>query len=84
MKHNLLKFLLLGILTMLGGAWNSASATEFQDFEITNEDLSGAFDTSKLPTGVTFTGTQRNDNHGYGNVTITVPVTGKVTFTIGG
>ena len=84
MKYNLLKFLLLGILTMLGGAWNSASATEFQDFEITNEDMSGAFDTSKLPTGVTFTGTQRNDNHGYGNVTITVPVTGKVTFTIGG
>ena len=57
---------------------------EFQDFEITNADMSGTFDTSKLPAGVTFTGTQRNDNHGYGNVTLTVPVTGKVTFTIGG
>lgn len=84
MKYNLLKFLLLGFLTMLCGAWNSASALDFQDFEITNADLSGEFDTSKLPAGVTFTGTQRNDSHGYGNVTLTVPVTGKVTFTIGG
>ena len=56
----------------------------FADFEITNAELSGAFDASKLPAGVTFTGKQRNDSHGYGNVTLTVPVTGKVTFTIGG
>ena len=62
----------------------AAEPAAFQDFEITNADMSGKFDTSKLPAGVTFTGTQRNDSHGYGNVTITVPVTGKVTFTIGG
>ncbi len=57
---------------------------EFQDFEITNADMSGEFDTSKLPAGVTFTGTQRNDNHGYGNVTLTVAVDRAVRFTIGG
>ena len=56
----------------------------FEDFEITNEQLSGEFDASTLPAGVTFSGTKRGDSHGYGNVTITVPVTGKVTFTIGG
>ncbi len=59
-------------------------ARQFVDFEITNEQLSGAFDASTLPTGVTFNGTQRNDSHGYGNVTITVPVDGTVKFTIGG
>ena len=57
---------------------------QFVDFEITNEQLSGAFDASTLPAGVTFNGTQRNDSHGYGNVTITVPVDGTVKFTIGG
>ena len=69
------------ILPVTGGGGES---TTFQDFEITNEQLSGAFDASTLPAGVTFSGTERNDNHGYGNVTLTVPVTGKVTFTIGG
>ena len=56
----------------------------FVDFEITNAQLSGEFDTSTLPTGVTFFGTQRNDSHGYGNVTLVVPVDGTVKFTIGG
>ena len=56
----------------------------FQDFEITNEQLSGAFDASTLPACATFSGTQRNDNHGYGNVTITVAVDGPTKFTIGG
>lgn len=56
----------------------------FVDFEITNDQLKGAFDASTLPSGVTFTGTQRNDNHGYGNVTLVVPVDGTVKFTIGG
>ena len=59
-------------------------ARTFVDFEITNEQMSGAFDASTLPTGVTFNGTQRNDNHGYGNVTMTIPVDGTVKFTIGG
>lgn len=59
-------------------------ARSFVDFEITNAQLSGEFDPSTLPAGVTFTGTQRNDTHGYGNVTITVPVDGTVKFTIGG
>ena len=56
----------------------------FQDFEITNEQLSGEFDASTLPACATFSGTQRNDNHGYGNVTITVAVDGPTKFTIGG
>lgn len=57
---------------------------KFVDFEITNAQMSGEFDATTLPTGVTFSGTQRNDNHGYGNVTLTVPVDGTVKFTIGG
>ena len=57
---------------------------EFQDFEITNEQMSGAFDASTLPACATFSGTQRNDNHGYGNVTLTVAVNGPVKFTFGG
>ena len=59
-------------------------ARTFVDFEITNDQLKGEFDASTLPTGVTFTGTQRNDSHGYGNVTLTVPVDGTVKFSIGG
>lgn len=64
--------------------FKEAVARSFVDFEITNEQLSGEFDASTLPTGVTFTGTQRNDSHGYGNVTLVVPVDGTVKFTIGG
>ena len=78
-------------LTITGMAYCPFVAVEkykkpagFVDFEITNADMSGEFDTSKLPAGVSFTGTQRNDNHGYGKVTIKVPVFGAVKFTIGG
>lgn len=84
MKYKLLIFSLLGVLAMLCGAWNPASAAEFQDFEITNAQLSGTFDASTLPACATFTGTQRGDSHGYGNVTMTVEVKGPVKFTIGG
>ena len=57
----------------------------FVDFEITNEQMmTDGFDGSTLPAGVTFSGTYRGDNHGYGNVTLTVPVDGTVKFTIGG
>ena len=59
-------------------------ARTFVDFEMTNTQLSGTFDTSTLPDGVTFTGTPHNDNHGYQNATLTVPVDGTVKFTIGG
>jgi hypothetical protein len=60
-------------------------ARSFVDFEITNEQMmKEGFDGSTLPAGVTFTGTHRGDNHGYGNVTIVVPVDGTVKFTIGG
>ena len=57
----------------------------FVDFEITNDQMmTEGFDGSTLPAGVTFSGTHRGDNHGYGNVTLTVPVDGTVKFTIGG
>lgn len=57
----------------------------FVDFEITNEQMmTDGFDGSTLPAGVTFSGTYRGDSHGYGNVTLTVPVDGTVRFTIGG
>ncbi len=57
----------------------------FVDFEITNEQMmTDGFDGSTLPAGVTFSGTHRGDSHGYGNVTLTVPVDGTVRFTIGG
>ena len=71
-----------GVLSKI--VFKETVARGFVDFEITNAELSGEFDASNLPTGVTFTGTQRNDSHGYGNVTITVPVDGTVKFTIGG
>lgn len=57
----------------------------FQDFEITNDELKGTYDPSKLPTGVDFSGTPHNDSHGYQNATIVVPTDGgAVKFTIGG
>ena len=57
----------------------------FQDFEITNDELKGTYDPSKLPTGVDFSGTPHNDDHGYQNATIVVPTDGgAVKFTIGG
>jgi len=71
-----------GVLTKI--VFKENIARSFVDFEITNAQLSGAFDATTLPAGVTFSGTQRNDSHGYGNVTLTVPVDGTVKFTIGG
>ena len=71
-----------GVLSKI--VFKEAVARDFVDFEITNEQLSGTFDASTLPAGVTFTGTMRGDSHGYGNVTISVPVDGTVKFTIGG
>ena len=56
----------------------------FVDFEITNQELSTTFDPTTLPEGVTFSGNQRNDKHGYDHVTLVVPVDGTVKFTIGG
>ena len=64
--------------------FKEAKARTFVDFEITNEQLKGTFDPSTLPAGVTFEGTYRGDDHGYGNVKLTVPVDGTVRFTIGG
>ena len=64
--------------------FKETKARTFVDFEITNEQMAGEFDASTLPTGVTFAGNKRGDSHGYGNVTITVPVDGTVKFTIGG
>ena len=71
-----------GVLSKI--VFKEAVARDFVDFEITNEQMSGTFDPSTLPAGVTFTGTQRGDSHGYGNVTLVVPVDGTVKFTIGG
>jgi hypothetical protein len=71
-----------GVLSKI--EFKEAVSRSFVDFEITNAQLSAAFDASTLPAGVTFSGTQRNDSHGYGNVTLTVPVDGTVKFTIGG
>lgn len=56
----------------------------FVDFEMKLGSLSEEFDTSTLPTGVTFEGTFNNDSHGYRNATVVVPVDGTVKFTIGG
>ncbi len=72
-----------GVLSKI--VFKEAVPRDFVDFEITNEQMQTAgFDGSTLPAGVTFTGTHRGDAHGYGNVTITVPVDGTVKFTIGG
>ena len=65
-----------GVLSKI--VFKEAVGRSFVDFEITNADMSGEFDTSKLPAGVTFSGTKRGDIHGYGNVTIVVPVDGTV------
>ena len=64
--------------------FKETKARTFVDFEMTNAQLSGTFDASTLPAGVTFTGSPHNDNHGYQNATLTVPVDGTVKFTIGG
>jgi len=59
---------------------------DFTDFEITNDQLKvQGYTGSGLPAGVSFNGNDAEaDDHGYRNVTITVPVDGTVKFTIGG
>ena len=84
MVNKYVKLFVCFCLALLGTIQSAVAQDSFVDFEITNADMSGEFDSSKLPDGVIFSGTKRGDNHGYGNVTLTVPVTGKVTFTIGG
>ncbi len=53
----------------------------FQDFEMILGGLPAEFDVTTLPEGVTFEGQYNNDNHGYRNAVITVPVDGTVKFT---
>ena len=65
-------------------AFEAEQVVEFEDFEITNEQMSGEFDDSTLPACATFSGSKRGDSHGYGNVTLTVFVDRPVKFTIGG
>lgn len=59
---------------------------DFTDFEITNDQLKvQGYTGSGLPAGVSFSGNDAEaDDHGYRNVTITVPVDGTVKFSIGG
>ena len=48
-------------------------------------DLSSDFDGSTLPTGVSFTGTNGSDKHGYRNLVVTVPAkAGNYRLTLGG
>ena len=79
MVNKYVKLFVCFCLALLGTIQSAVAQDSFVDFEITNADMSGEFDSSKLPDGVIFSGTKRGDNHGYGNVTLTVPVTGKVT-----
>ncbi len=71
-----------GVLSKI--VFKETIARSFVDFEMKLGNLSAEFDTSTLPTGVTFGGTFNNDSHGYRNATVVVPVDGTVKFTIGG
>lgn len=71
-----------GVLSKI--VFKETVARSFVDFEIKNEELVGEYDATSLPSGVLFSGTNRGDSHGYGNVTLVVPVDGAVKFTIGG
>ena len=55
----------------------------FVDFEMIMCNMSAEYDFSTLPAGVTASGTFNNDQHGYRNFSIKVPVDGTVKFTIG-
>ena len=55
----------------------------FVDFEMIMCNMTEEYDFATLPAGVTASGTFNNDQHGYRNFTITVPVDGTVKFTIG-
>ncbi|MBQ7997696.1 MAG: hypothetical protein IJ249_08550 [Paludibacteraceae bacterium] len=58
-------------------------ARTFVDFEMEMCNMASEYDFSTLPEGVTASGTFNNDQHGYRNFTITVPVDGTVRFTLG-
>lgn len=55
----------------------------FEDFEMIMCNMSEEYDPSDVPAGVTFSGEFNNDQHGYRNFTITVPVDGPIRFTLG-
>lgn len=60
-------------------------ARSFVDFEIPYAKMQAdGYNGDDLPTGVTFSGTFHDAQHGYGNATLTVPVDGTVKFTISG
>lgn len=58
-------------------------ARTFVDFEMIMCNMAQEYDFTMLPNGVTASGTFNNDQHGYRNFTITVPVDGTVRFTLG-
>ncbi len=58
-------------------------ARTFVDFEMIMCNMAQEYDFTTLPSGVTASGTFNQDQHGYRNFTITVPVDGTVKFTIG-
>ena len=60
-------------------------ARTFVDFEIPYETLTvDGYTGADLPTGVSFSGTFHDNQHGYNNVTMVVPVDGTVKFIISG
>ena len=69
MVNKYVKLFVCFCLALLGTIQSAVAQDSFVDFEITNADMSGEFDSSKLPDGVIFSGTKRGDNHGYGNET---------------
>ena len=60
-------------------------ARTFKDFEIPYATLTAeGYTGADLPEGVTFSGTFHDQQHGYSNATLVVPVDGTVKFTISG
>jgi hypothetical protein len=60
-------------------------ARKFVDFEIPYATLTAdGYTGADLPAGVTFSGTFHDNQHGYSNATLVVPVDGTVKFTISG
>lgn len=60
-------------------------ARSFVDFEIPYATLTAdSYTGADLPTGVTFSGSFHDGQHGYSNATMVVPVDGTVKFTISG
>ena len=72
-----------GVLSKI--VFKEKNPRNFTDFEITNEEMNKEGYVGNLPEGVSFNGSYRGaDGHGYGGVTLVVPVDGTVKFTIGG